>query len=221
MTPGREEKWVARSESRWPVSLTICAVIAAHLALAGDLSIEPSWLLPTVQGISLVVLLAAGPIGVTPQASHLHRLRLVLPGLMSFATVFTLWYLIDALLHGANVPAVRLLADALAVWLSSAVAFSLWYWEFDAGGPLARATANARRTPSFLFPQQVSPDLAPGWRPLFGDYLYLSFTNQTAFSPTDTMPLAGWAKGVMAIQALISLVIGALVVSRAVNIMAS
>jgi uncharacterized membrane protein len=220
MTPGAQEKFLAHRESRWPVSLTICAVIAAHLALAGDLSIEPSWLLPAVQVISLIVLLAAGPIG-TPQVSHLHRLRLAIPGLMSFATVFTLWYLIDALLHGANVPAVRLLADALAVWLSSAVAFSLWYWQFDAGGPLARATANAPRAPSFLFPQQISPDMTPGWRPLFGDYLYLSFTNQTAFSPTDTMPLTAWAKGLMAIQALISLVIGALVVARAVNIMAS
>jgi hypothetical protein len=221
MTLAEREKFVAHRESRWPVSLTICAVIGAHLALAGDLSIEPSWLLPAVQVISLIVLLAAGPIEATPQAAHLHRLRLAIPALMSFATVFTLWYLTDALLHGANVPAVRLLADALAVWLSSAVAFSLWYWQFDAGGPSARAIADAPRTPSFLFPQQVSPDVVPGWRPMFGDYLYLSFTNQTAFSPTDTMPLAIWAKGLMAIQALISLVIGALVVARAVNIMAS
>ena len=71
------------------------------------------------------------------------------------------------------------------------------------------------------FPQQMNPNLAPPqWRPSFVDYLYLGFTNATAFSPTDAMPLAPWAKIAMAVQALISLVILGLVIARAVNIFA-
>jgi hypothetical protein len=210
-----------REESRWPVTLTICAVVAAQLLLARDLSIEPSWLLPAIQTAILAVLLLADPTQQIRRPPRFPHHPLALAGVLSLATVVTLWQLVGALIQGSNLAPARLLADALAVWLSSAVAFSLWYWELDGGGPSARALASAVGTPAFLFPQQLTPELAPGWRPTYGDYLYLSFTNQTAFSPTDTMPLALWAKGLMAVQAGVSLVVAALVVSRAVNIMAS
>src|SRR5262249_30666424 len=116
--------------------------------------------------------------------------------------------------------AIALLLNAGAVWFTSVIVFALWYWEFDRGGPAARA--NARRPyPDFLFPQMASPEVAPpDWEPTFVDYLYLSFTNTTAFSPTDTMPLSRWAKLAMFVQSGASLVLVALVVARAVNILA-
>jgi hypothetical protein len=209
-----------RAESRWPVNLTVAAAIAVQLMLARDLSIRPSWLLPSVEAAILVALIAANPTQRVRQGRPPLRLHLVLASALSLATVVVLWQLVDALIRGSDLSPERLLADALVVWLSSAVVFSLWYWELDGGGPWARATGAGPATPAFLFPQQASPEATPGWRPLYVDYLYLSFTNQTAFSPTDTMPLARWAKGLMALQATLSLVIAALVISRAVNIMA-
>ena len=104
------------------------------------------------------------------------------------------------------------------MWLNTIVAFAFLYWEFDGGGPAARAHREARY-PDFAFAEHMNPALAPpDWRPLFLDYLYLGLTNATAFSPTDVMPLRHWAKLTMGAQALISLMILGLVIARAVNI---
>jgi uncharacterized membrane protein len=112
-----------------------------------------------------------------------------------------------------------LLSTGAAIWLTNIIAFALWYWQFDRGGPAARAHAR-RRIPDFLFVQMQSPEVAhPDWEPAFVDYLYLSFTNATAFSPTDVMPLSRWAKLTMLVQSLVSLVTVALVIARAVNIL--
>jgi uncharacterized membrane protein len=99
------------------------------------------------------------------------------------------------------------------------IIFALWYWEFDRGGPVSRAHAH-RPYPDFLFPQMSTPDMAPSeWEPRFVDYLYLSFTNATAFSPTDVMPLSRWAKLTMLAQSAVSLITVALVIARAVNVL--
>ena len=112
-----------------------------------------------------------------------------------------------------------LLASGAAIWATNVIAFALWYWEFDRGGPVARALGT-RPYPDFQFVQMTSPQLAPpDWEPAFGDYLYLSFTNATAFSPTDVLPLSRWAKMGMTVQASVSIVTVALVVARAVNIL--
>jgi len=119
---------------------------------------------------------------------------------------------------GSMSPA-RLLLTGGAVWLTNVVVFALWYWELDSGGPAARAN-NTRQHPDFLFPQMTAPEQARhDWEPGFADYLYVSFTNATAFSPTDTMPLTRWAKLAMMFQAMISVALVALVVARAINIL--
>jgi uncharacterized membrane protein len=106
-----------------------------------------------------------------------------------------------------------------AIWLTNVIVFALWYWEFDRGGPVARALAR-KPLPDFQFVQMQSPELAhPDWEPAFMDYLYLSFTNATAFSPTDVLPLSRWAKATMLLQSAISLVTVALVIARAVNVL--
>jgi hypothetical protein len=101
--------------------------------------------------------------------------------------------------------------------------FALWYWEFDRGGPVARALNAGNRLPDFQFPQMVSPPemVSPDWEPIFFDYLYLAFTNATAFSPTDVMPMSRWAKAAMTLETVISIITLALVISRAVNIFPS
>ncbi len=105
------------------------------------------------------------------------------------------------------------------MWVTNVIAFALWYWEFDRGGPVHRAAGTVQH-PDLMFPQMASPQLAAAdWEPYFTDYLYLSFTNATAFSPTDVMPLARWAKMAMLVQSAVSLSIGALVIARAINIL--
>jgi uncharacterized membrane protein len=105
------------------------------------------------------------------------------------------------------------------VYVTNIIVFALWYWEWDCGGPVARAQA-LRAYPDFLFPQMTQLDLAPPtWRPNFFDYFYVSFTNATAFSPTDTMPLSRWAKMLMLLQSAVALLTVAFVVARAVNIL--
>jgi uncharacterized membrane protein len=93
------------------------------------------------------------------------------------------------------------------------------YWELDGGGAAERARAHLAY-PDFAFPQQLTPGIAPpGWRPRYFDHLYLAFTNATAFSPTDVMPLVPWAKLAMTVQSTLSLLLLGLVVARAVNVL--
>ena len=106
------------------------------------------------------------------------------------------------------------------IWLGNVLVFSLFYWLLDSGGPLARYRGD-RPYPDFAFTQQMSPELAPpGWRTQYVDYLILALTTSTAFSPTDVMPMARWAKLTMALQSLISLTVVGLVIARAVNVFA-
>ena len=115
--------------------------------------------------------------------------------------------------------AAGLLGSGAAIYGTNIIAFGIWYWELDRGGPFARATGT-RLHPDFLFPQMSDPHLAPpDWEPLFFDYLYVSLTNVFAFSPTDTLPLRRWAKALMALQSVVALSTTALVVARAVNVL--
>ena len=129
-------------------------------------------------------------------------------------------FLISDLIRGVGVsenPS-ELLASGAVVWLGNNLAFALLFWELDGGGAAARAHRTRDRL-DLAFPQQINPHVAaPDWQPRFIDYLYLGFTNATAFSPTDVMPLAPWAKITMAIQSVISLAILGLVIARAVNV---
>ncbi|MGY2061740.1 hypothetical protein ACW9HQ_43275, partial [Nocardia gipuzkoensis] len=85
--------------------------------------------------------------------------------------------------------------------------------------PAARAHAR-KPFPDFMFVQMQNPDLTdPTWEPEFADYLYLSFTNATAFSPTDVLPMSRLAKTTMMLEAAISVTTMSLVIARAVNVL--
>ena len=124
--------------------------------------------------------------------------------------------LVNALLSSTKAGGRPLIFASIPIWLTNVIVFGLWYWELDRGGPASRLRSRHRR-PDFLFPQMAAYGSAPGWTPDFFDYLYTSFTNATAFSPTDTMPITPWAKLLMMLQSLASLLTVALVISRAVQ----
>lgn len=120
---------------------------------------------------------------------------------------------------GRHVAAHELIRAAIHMWCTNVIVFALWFWQLDSGGPMVRH-AEASTTPDFLFPQTATPEFAsPGWRPKFLDYLYVSFTNATAFSPTDAMPLTQWAKMLMLVESASSLLLLVMVAARAVNIL--
>ena len=214
-----------QGEVRWPVTITVAAAIALQVAVPDRLVlVTPSWILPAVQGGLLVALVAANPHRIDRQSSFLRMLSLCLAALLTFANIWSVARLAVDITHGGmGVTPAQLLITGGAIWLTNIVVFGLWYWEFDRGGPVARALNLKDRYPDFQFPQMVSPPemVPPDWEPAFVDYLYLAFTNAAAFSPTDVLPMSRWAKVAMTVQSIISIVTVALVVSRAINILPS
>jgi uncharacterized membrane protein len=210
-----------QGEARWQAALAVGVAVALQYPLPDRLVlVHPRWLLPTLQALLLIVLVMTNPRRINTESRVIRLLGLTLAFLLSLANAASVARLVIDLVQGTGGnSAGPLLVTGGTIWLINVIVFALWYWEFDRGGPVARARAD-RMYPDFQFVQMASPDLAPpGWEPTFGDYLYLSFTNATAFSPTDTMPLSRWAKMAMTAQATVSIVTVALVVARAVNIL--
>jgi hypothetical protein len=209
----------SRREPRWPATLAVVTVIGLQLALPQSVSyfLGPHWLIPVLEGVLAFALLVANPWHTTA-SMNLRPVSISIIILINGANLVTLGELVQALLYGTHTGGRGLIYASVPIWLTNVIVFGLWYWELDRGGP-ARRLHPDHPPPDFLFPQQTAPGAAPGWTPTFLDYLYTSFTNATAFSPTDTMPLTPWAKLLMMVQSLASLLTVALVISRAVNIL--
>lgn len=208
-------------ESTWPVRGAVLAATALQVALPNEYEIPPTWLLPTLGGLLGVGLSVAHPHRITKNSPQLRTVSILLISVITLANAGSAIRLITALLQGdaQDMSATALLLTGGAIWLTNVIVFAMWYWNLDRGGPAARAQA-LKSYPDFLFPQMTSPELAPAdWQPQFLDYLYLSFTNAAAFSPTDTLPLVRWAKMAMMLQSIVSLGTVVLVVARAVNIL--
>jgi uncharacterized membrane protein len=207
-------------EARWPMAGAVLAAMVLTYLLPEDLRLGPRWVLPLLEAVLLVAVIVGDPGAITRRSALLRAISIALVAVLVFNALSATVLLIDDLLHGGSETnsASALLSAGSIVWVSNNIAFALLYWELDSGGAAARAHQLPRHA-DFAFPQQMSPQLAPAdWRPRFIDYLYLGFTNAIAFSPTDTMPLAPWAKVAMAVQSMISLAILGLVVARAVNV---
>ncbi len=211
-----------KAQNRLPVTAAVLAAIGLQFALPTNLSLHPRWLLPGLELVLLIALSAANPVRLSREAKALRIGSVVLVAVITLANAVSAALLASKLVTGhageAGTDAAKLLLSGASIYLTNVIAFGLWFWEYDRGGPFARQQAR-RAHPDFLFPQMVTPDIAhPDWEPLFVDYLYTSFTNATAFSPTDTMPMSRWAKTLMAVQSGVSLITVALVIARAVNI---
>jgi hypothetical protein len=191
--------------------------VALRVWLPDEGAIRTPWLLPAIEVALVLVLVTSNPTGAA-ERRRLRRLSLVLVGLLVAAALWATVFLITDLIKGVGVseePS-ELLASGAVVWLGNNLAFALLYWLMDGGGPRARTRLAV--PVDFAFTQQMSPELAPpGWRPVFLDYLHLGFTNATAFSPTDVMPLTHRAKYTMLVQSSVALGLFGLVVARAVN----
>lgn len=207
-------------EHRWPAALTVLITIGLQLLLPDQLILGPRFLLPGLSALLLVALLFMDPGRITRHNKIGRLIGLVLVGVVSLGNGGSAVELVYRILDGSiGDKAAPLLASGFVVWATNIVAFSLWYWEFDRGGPVARALGT-NPYPDFVFVQMTSPQLAPpDWEPAFADYLYLAFTNAAAFSPTDVMPLSRWAKLAMTVQSAVSILTVALIVARAVNIL--
>jgi hypothetical protein len=180
----------AAPEPFWPVQGALLAAIALQLTLPERLTVGPTWLVPSLEGLLLVGLAMATPKQLEGEHPRRRALALGLVALVSAANVFSLYELTHHLLHTKQpVGGSELIRSGTLIWLTNFVIFALWYWELDRGGPGKRAAGRDER-PDFLFPQMQDDRIEPlDWRPKFIDYLYVSLTNATAFSPTDTMPL--------------------------------
>jgi hypothetical protein len=208
-------------ESRWPPIVVLATYLVVNLVvriwLPGEGALHAPWLTPALEAILLLTLVLANPTKPTDRR-RLRRLAMALVAVSVAAALWATALLVADLIRGAGVSrnAGHLLATGANVWLGNNLAFALLYWLMDGGGPIARSR---HPTPlDFAFTQQMSPELAPpGWRPVFLDYLHLGFTNATAFSPTDVMPLTHRAKYAMLVQSTVALALFGLVVARAVN----
>lgn len=216
-----------RHEPRWHAGLAVVAALALYVTLPPKVVVGPVWVLPLVLFSILVPLMLVSP--------HRHQ-----------EVAWQRWLSIGhiAILNGFNVTTIvllfgwqisehhhkalsgeQLLLAAVQIWLTNIIVYALWFWEIDAHGPEVRVHTpfdQEIRRADFLFPQMaLQPDLRERlkWKPLFLDYVFLSFTNATAFSPTDTFPITRFAKVLMMAEALTSLVTIAIIAGRAVNIL--
>jgi hypothetical protein len=222
---------VPRHEPRWHASLAILAAVALYVTLPPRLIIGPSWVAPVLVLILLIPLSIFAP----RRHSETRKTRfwsIVIIAIVNFFNLASVLLLIASFFEPAKIAehhAGLLLRTGAQIWFTNILVFSLWFWEIDGDGPDARAHANAATEFSnadFLFPQmQMSiasggapTCIDPLWKPQFFDYFYLAFTNATAFSPADVMPLSVWAKALMGAEALISLITIAIVLARAISL---
>ena len=208
------------AEPRWPMATAVLAATILFVGTPHRGRIPGWWAGPLLQLVLLGVLIAQDPGRIDRRSPTLQRLMVALLVVMTFGTATSVTVLaVDILAGVEGVTATVLLGRGAAIWFENVILFSLWYWQFDRGGPAERAAGTAV-PPSFAFPENATPELAPaGWRPAYPDYLYLAYTNATAFSPTDTLPVRRWAKLTMMVQSTLSLVIAILVLARAINIL--
>ncbi|HEY4007683.1 MAG TPA: hypothetical protein VGM60_21220 [Pseudonocardia sp.] len=222
--PGEEHSQPAwrrqtRGEHRFPVTVAVVVAIGLQLALPDRMVPASRYLLPALELVVLIGLVVANPFRLDRQSTVLRVGGLVLTGLVGLSNGWSAVLLVLDLVRGRPSGPVALLSAGATIWLTNMLSFALVFWELDRGGPAARA-AGLRDAPDFLFAQMQSPEMAPpDWEPVYLDYLYLAFTNATAFSPTDVLPLSRWAKLAMMVQSAVSLIVVVLVVARAINVL--
>lgn len=210
----------AYAESRGAALAAAAIIIAGQVWLANRLALRPVWLFPVVSGALLLASVGAyRSEAETPSPQMLWFARGAV-AVLALANAVCLFLLVRGVFVKSALDPLGLLLSGLVLWVVNVAVFALAYWEIDGGGPEDRAVDNGR-LPDLVFPQQQSDQqgLAPdGWQPSFSDYLYVSVTASTAFSPTDAMPYSRTAKLIMGLESAISFAIVAMLVARAVNV---
>ena len=204
------------------MALAIIVVIGLHVALPARYRLNPPWVLPVVLLALLATVIIGDPGRIDGQKTWLRVTTSIIIALLTLANLFAASRLVGDIITTAKLfasNATGLLATGGVIWSVNVIAFGLWYWDLDRGGAAARAQ-DRQLKPAFVFAEMQYPDYASlDWVPKFADYLSLSFWTATAFSPTDVSAIRSWAKLLMMTEAAVSLIIGLLVVARAVNIL--
>lgn len=209
-------------EPRWPVALTLGVVLVLLTVLPERVRALPMWV-SYLLGLAMLGAMAMVPItGGKPRALRFERrFTLLFCLLVGAGTLMSLRYLlVEMFSPTGHLEGLELFTSSVAVWVQGILMFALVYWQSDRGGPEARRRDQATR-PEWLFPQADLDEILPHWQPTFVDYLFLSYTAATAFSPTDVAPISTRAKLMLMVQSLISLATILVVVSRAINIIGS
>jgi uncharacterized membrane protein len=216
------------SERRWEAAPAVLAVIALQLTLA-LVSLEEHWMLwkfpwwvwtmaVVPEAFLLLSLAWDAARRFLERIGHRRNVALALLAVISLDNAVALVALVASLVEGKETSGAQLLLKGLTIWGTNVIAYALWFWGLDRGGPVRRGQPNPPAA-DFQFPQMENPELAePGWYPRLFDYIYVSFTNSIAFSPTDSMPLTLRAKMLMMSESAVSAVTILLVAARAVNI---
>ncbi len=214
-----------RGESLWPIRITLLVAVLLQVVLPSDFALQPRWGLLAVEVVLLLVMTFVHAKELEGRIDHysqpLRWLTIAMIAVITIANTVSAVRLVVGLVTGSLVQdAPELLVTGGAIWATNVIVFALWYWELDRGGPGRRADGTGPQPPGLVFPQMTDPELPPrDWFPEFVDYLYLSFTNAAAFSPTDVMPYSRWAKLMMMGQSVVSLALVVLVIARAINVL--
>jgi hypothetical protein len=220
--PAPEQQKARLGEPRWPMAIAVVATGLLRAALPQELrNGDAAWLFLVIVVVLLAVLMIGDPGRIDRDRPWLHNLTSVLIGLITLANADAAVRLVVGIVDVSNFTqnAKVLLASGAAIWLANIIAFALWFWNLDRGGPAARAAGTGPR-PALIFPEMLHKDLVEeGWSPVFVDYFHFAFATAAAFSPTDVSAVKTWAKLMMMAESAISLVVGILVVARAVNIL--
>jgi len=203
--------------------------VVLYVGLPSNLTFGTRFVVPILEVLLLVPLVAFNPRRFTRETKASRALSLALVGIIGAANLVSLIFLVRALLSGDAADSKKLLLAALQIWLTNIIVYGMAYWELDRGGPVKRTQLRRDQLPpaDFRFSQDenadtvdevaVSSSKQADWAPTLVDYLYVSVTNSTAFSPTDTMPLSTRAKLLMSVQGMSSLIISLLVIAKAVS----
>lgn len=207
-------------ENRLPVIFAILGAVVLQWAVPKQYTVVPRWPLIAMELLLVVVLMIINPLRMSRETTVGKWAMTALTAAITADNTTSAVVLDIHILSGrVSNDAGLLLGSGAAIFITNIIVFGIWFWELDRGGPFARL-AGDNPYPDFQFPQMSDPqNAAPGWRPTFVDYLYVSYTNVVAFSPTDTMPLSRWAKGMMTLQSMVSISTTALVIARAVNVL--
>jgi hypothetical protein len=211
-----------RGEHWWPVATAIIVVAALHVALPARYRVQPTWLFPTVLLALLVALIIGDPGRIDKQKAWLRIVTSAVIAVITLANLSAAVRLVVEILTNNKLFADQpggLLAAGAVIWATNVIAFALWYWDLDRGGAAARAH-HPHDNPAFVFPEMQNTNYVPaGWVPRFVDYLSLAFWTATAISPTDISAIRPWAKMLMMLEASCSIVLAALVIARAINVL--
>jgi uncharacterized membrane protein len=203
-------------ESRWPPLIALALGVALYATLPGSLILGGGWLRWIIPAL-LLVLMVVSAVQPVAESDRRRHVGIALVVLITLANISAIALLLDGIVTESGFEGKYLVVSAVQVWFTNVIAFSLWFWEIDGGGPRHRALDRARPH-DFLFAQYQVPEPWT-WRPTYLDYLYVSITNSTSFAPADALPMRHRIKALMAVQSLLSVLVIIVIISRAVAIL--